>query len=61
MDRRMSDLSACIAVIGPYYARFQAIGDGELWLFPLVLTADMVLPLLGAMWITARLVVLLRE
>ena len=52
----VNDLIAGAVVLGAYITRYGTIAEGvagEWWLIPLILTTDLVLPLLGAIWILA--------
>jgi hypothetical protein len=48
-----NDLLAFVAVVGAYITRFGVLAEGAMawWYLPLVLTTDMLLPLLGGLWL----------
>ena len=50
----VNDLVAGLAIIGAYVTRYGVIAEGvagEWWLLPLILTTDLLLPLLGGIWL----------
>jgi len=52
----VNDLIAGIAILGAYVTRYGVIAegiDGGWWLIPLILTTDLILPILGAIWLLA--------
>lgn len=51
----VNDIVAGLAVTGAYVTRFGVVAEGVSgpWLLPLYLTTDVVLPILGAIWLLA--------
>lgn len=50
----VNDIVAFGAMFGAYVVRFGTVAEGisgEMWLIPLILTTDLVLPILGAIWL----------
>lgn len=54
MAPAVNDIVAGLVIIAAYVTRYGVIGEGvagEWWLLPLILTTDLLLPLLGAIWL----------